>query len=58
LRQHLPVFSARFGAQYQPAPPVGAPARMRSFRTSNAKLLGIGWAPQYPTPRQGLLQPA
>jgi len=38
----------------RPLPPTGGPLRMRSFRTSNAKLRGIGWTPEYPTLEAGL----
>ena len=30
-----------------PSPSVGGPERMRSFRTSNARLRQLGWAPQF-----------
>jgi nucleoside-diphosphate-sugar epimerase len=37
----------------RPLPPTGGPSRMRSFRTSNAKLRGIGWLPEYPALERG-----
>lgn len=38
----------------RPLPPSGGNPRMRSFRTSNAKLRGIGWVPEYRALEQGL----
>lgn len=38
----------------RPLPQAGGPMRMRSFRTSNAKLRGIGWAPDFPVLEAGL----